>query len=124
MSEFKSWSELSPLEQAAAQYWDMYKDAYGIRPRWIDTTSWTLDQFEEAFAALAESIKQNMAQQELEEEQSIVTLEKRIASLMQSGAKDRAMAIRWIAEAEECNGDMEYLCFLIGVPYGYFTTKE
>jgi hypothetical protein len=120
MSELKSWSELSPLEHAAAQYWDMYKDAYGIRPRWIDTTSWTLDQFEEAFAALAESIKQNNADQELKEKQSIVTLEKRIASLMQSGAKDRAMAIRWIAEAEECNGDMEYLCFLVGVPYGYF----
>jgi hypothetical protein len=61
-----------------------------------------------------------MAQQELEEEQSIVTLEKRIASLLQSGAKDRSMAIRWIAEAEECNGDMEFLCFLVGVPYGYF----
>jgi hypothetical protein len=120
MSEFKSCSELSPLEQAAAQYWDMYKDAYGIRPRWIDTTSWTLEVFEEAFEALAESIKQNMTQQELEEEQSIVTLEKRIASLLQSGAKDRSMAIRWIAEAEECNGDMEYLCFLVGVPYGYF----
>jgi hypothetical protein len=120
MNELKSWSELSPLEQAAAQYWDMYKDAYGIRPRWIDTTSWTLEQFDAEFASLAESIKQNMAQQELEEEQSIVTLEKRIASLMQSGAKDRSMAIRWIAEAEECNGDMEFLCFLVGVPYGYF----
>jgi hypothetical protein len=120
MNELKSWSELSPLEQAAAQYWDMYKDAYGIRPRWIDTTSWTLEQFDAEFASLAESIKQNMAQQELEEEQSIVTLEKRIASLLQSGAKDRSMAIRWIAEAEECNGDMEFLCFLVGVPYGYF----
>jgi hypothetical protein len=120
MSELRSWSELSPLEQAAAQYWDMYKDAYGFRPRWIDTTSWTLEVFEEAFAALAESIKQNNADQELKEKQSTVSLEKRIASLMQSGAKDRSMAIRWIAEAEECNGDMEYLCFLVGVPYGYF----
>ena len=120
MNELKSWSELSPLEQAAAQYWDMYKDAYSIRPRWIDTTSWTLDQFDAEFASLADTIKQNMTQKELEEEQSIVTLEKRIASLLQSGAKDRSMAIRWIAEAEECNGDMEFLCFLVGVPYGYF----
>jgi hypothetical protein len=36
----------------------------------------------------------------------------------------RAMAIRWISEAEDAGSDMEYLCFLVGVPYGYFTTKE
>jgi hypothetical protein len=29
------------------------------------------------------------------------------------------MAIRWIAEAEDAGSDMEYLCFLVGVPYGY-----
>ena len=120
MSELKSWSELSPLEQASAQYWDMYKDAYGVRPRWIDTTSWTLDAFEKEFESLAETIRENNARQELEEKQAIVVLENRIASLMQSGAKDRSMAIRWIAEAEEAGSDMEYLCFLVGVPYGYF----
>jgi hypothetical protein len=124
MSELRSWSELSPLEQAAAQYWDMYKDAYGIRPRWIDTTSWTLEVFEAVFEDLADTIKQNNADQELKEKQSIVSLENRIASLMQSGAKDRSMAIRWIAEAEKSHGDMDYLCFLVGVPYGYFTSKE
>jgi hypothetical protein len=120
MSELRSWSELSPLEHAAAQYWDMYKDAYGFRPRWIDTTSWTLEQFEAVFEDLADTIKQNMTKQELQEKESVVVLEKRIASLLQSGAHNRSMAIRWIAEAEECNGDMEYLCFLVGVPYGYF----
>jgi hypothetical protein len=120
MSEFKSWSELSPLEQASAQYWDMYKDAYGVRPRWIDTTSWTLDAFEKEFESLAETIRENIARQELEEKQAIMVLENRIASLMQSGAKDRSMAIRWIAEAEDAGSDMEYLCFLVGVPYGYF----
>ena len=26
MSEFKSWEEMSVLEQYACQYWDMYKD--------------------------------------------------------------------------------------------------
>jgi hypothetical protein len=123
MSEFKSWSELSPLEQASAQYWDMYKDAHGVRPRWIDTTKWNLDAFEAAFVSLAETIKENNARRELAEQESVVVLEDRIAVLMACGAKDRFMAIRWIAEAEECNGDMEYLCFLVGVPYGYFYSK-
>lgn len=120
MNELKSWSELSPLEQAAAQYWDMYKAAYGVRPRWIDTTSWTLEAFEKEFESLADTIEENNIREEIAEKEAVVLLENRIASLMQSGAKDRAMAIRWIAEAEECGGDMEYLCFLVGVPYGYF----
>jgi hypothetical protein len=30
------------------------------------------------------------------------------------------MALRWIHEAEGSDGDEEYLCFLVGLPYGYF----
>jgi hypothetical protein len=40
--------------------------------------------------------------------------------LLRSGAKDRAMALRWVHEAEETNGDDEYLCYTVGLPYGYF----
>jgi hypothetical protein len=36
------------------------------------------------------------------------------------GAVDREMAMRWIHEAEGSQGDNEYLCFLNGLPYGYF----
>jgi hypothetical protein len=28
--------------------------------------------------------------------------------------------MRWIHEAEGSNGDDEYLCYLVGLPYGYF----
>ena len=41
MEQFKSWEELSDLEQAQATYWDMYKDAYGVRPRGIDISGWS-----------------------------------------------------------------------------------
>jgi hypothetical protein len=73
MEDFKTWGEMTVLEQYACTYWDMYKDAYGVRPRGIDTSAWT-----------------------------------------------REMALRWIHEAEGSNGDDEYLCYLIGLPYGYF----
>lgn len=120
MSEFKSWSELSPLEQAACEFSDFYKEANGFRPRHIDTSSWTLEDFDAEFEVLARVCRENAINQAAAETEAAKVLEARIVSLMQSGAKDRAMAIRWIAEAEECNGDMEYLCFLVGVPYGYF----
>ena len=119
MSELLSWPELSPLEQASWTYSDFFKEAYGFRPH-LDTSSWTLEEFDMAFEELSKVCKENAAMRDAQEAAAVVRFEARIADLIAIGAKDRAMAIHWIAEAEECGGDMEYLCFLVGVPYGYF----
>ena len=120
MNEFKSWEEMSVLEQYACQYWDMYKDAYGVRPRGIDTSSWTEDQFEAEFVSLAKTIDENYKEQLAREEVAKHDFEMRMLSLLQTGATDREMAMRWVHEAEGSNGDDEYLCYLLGLPYRYF----
>jgi hypothetical protein len=117
MSEFKSWEQLSRLEQMACEYSDYYKSAYGFRPRHVDTSTWTVEDFEAAFNELADVCQQNQLHE------AAHRLELRIQSLLSHGAKDRSMAIRWIDEAEGSNGDLEYLCFLVGVRYGYFNTE-
>jgi hypothetical protein len=120
MEDFKSWEEMSLLEQMACQYWDMYKDAYGVRPRGIDTSAWTEEQFLEEFDSLSAVIeRENIARKEAEE-RAAHDFEMRVLGLLQSGAKDRAMALRWVHEAEGSNGDDEFLCYLVGLPYGYF----
>jgi hypothetical protein len=120
MNEFKSWEEMSTVEQYACQYWDMYKDAYGVRPRGIDTSSWTEAEFEAEFVSLSKTIDANYKQQLAQEAVAQHDFEMRVLSLLQTGAKDREMALRWIHEAEGSNGDDEYLCFLLGLPYRYF----
>jgi len=120
MEDFKSWEEMTTVEQYACQFWDMYKDAYGVRPRGIDTSSWTEAEFEAEFVSLSKVIEQeNIARNEAEEKASI-DFEMRVQGLMMSGAKDFEMALRWIHEAEGSNGDEDYLCYLVGLPYGYF----
>ena len=119
-NEFKSWEEMTTLEQYACQYWDMHKDAYGVRPRGINTTEWTEADFEAEFVILAQTIDANYKVQLEQEEKSTIAFEMRVQELLMSGAKDYAMALRWIHEAEGSNGDEEYLCFLVGLPYGYF----
>jgi hypothetical protein len=123
MEAFKSWEEMTVLEQYACQYWDMYKDAYGVRPRGIDTTLWTEDEFEAEFVQLAKVIDANYTEQLAQEEVAKHDFEMRMLSLLQTGAKDRDMAMRWIHEAEGSNGDDEYLCFLLGLPYRYFVKE-
>ena len=120
---FKSWEEMSTLEQYACTYWDMYKDAYGVRPRGIDTTGWTEAQFEAEFVLLGESIDANYKEQLAREEVASHDFEMRILNLLQTGAQDREMALRWIHEAEGSDGDDEYLCYLLGLPYRYFAKE-
>ena len=119
-TEFKSWDELTQLEQAQETYWDMYKDAYGVRPRGIDTSSWTVETFLKEFAYLGLVIEREEANRKMAEASAIFSFEKRVDDLIYSGAKDRATAIRWIHEAEGTQGDDEYLCYTLGLPYMYF----
>ena len=120
MNEFKSWEEMTTLEQYACQFWDMYKDAYGCRPRGIDTSAWTEAEFEAEFVQLSKTIDANYTEQLAQEEVAQHDFEMRVLSLLQTGAKTREMALRWIHEAEGSNGDDEFLCYLVGLPYSYF----
>jgi len=119
MEQFKSWEEMSALEQAQATYSDMYKDAYGVRPRGVDTSAWTLEQFEAEFKMLGQAIEQEETARKASEAQAIVRFEDRVLNLMHTGTC-RERVIAWLMEAESANGDYEYFAFTQGLPYGYF----
>jgi len=120
MEEFKTWEEMSVLEQMACQYWDMYKDAHGIRPRGIDTSAWTEEDFMKEFEYLGRLITEQEEARVEAEHMASVKFEKRVVNLMCMGAGDRETALRWIHEAEGTGGDDEYLCWTLGLSYGYF----
>ena len=118
-TEFKSWEELTPLEQARELYWDMYKDAYGVRPRGVDTSTWTLEQFDAEFKGLGRVIEQEAIASKIAEAAAIVKFEDRVTNLMHTGT-NRERVIAWLMDAEHANGDFEYFCYTQGLPYGYF----
>jgi hypothetical protein len=98
----------------------MYKDAYGVRPRGIDTSTWTLEQFEAEFEGLGVAIDAEEIERKGTEAKATELFERRVAELISVGAKDYEMAMRWIHEAEETNGDDDYLAWTLGLPYQYF----
>jgi hypothetical protein len=79
-----------------------------------------MKDFETELEVLQFVITRNEAQRRADEAEAAVRFEARVASIIELGAKDREMALRWIHEAEGTNGDDEFLCYCVGVPYGYF----
>jgi hypothetical protein len=118
-TEFKSWEELSDLERAQCTYWDMHKDAYGVRPRCIDTSTWTMADFEAEFVILGQAIDRREAERQSAEARAIVEFEDRVANLIHTGT-NRERVIAWLMDAEGANGDFEYFCYTQGLPHGYF----
>jgi hypothetical protein len=114
-------NEMTRTEELQSIYWDMYKDAHGIRPRHVDTTHWTEEMFVAEFEALELAIRQEELLRAFNEGQAIERFEVRMANLMATGAQDRATAIRWIMDAEGADGDTEYADYLLGLPYGYIS---
>jgi hypothetical protein len=122
MSDFRSWEELSLLEQMQCQFWDMYKDAHGIRPRGIDTSSWTEEDFRTEFEYLGKVIDANFEEEKRQQAEAIVRFEDRVANLMHANT-NRERVIAWLMDAEGADGDPEYMCYLCGLPYGYFNKE-
>ena len=119
-TEFTTWEDMTTLEQYACTYWDMYKDAFGIRPRGIDTSSWTEADYLAEFKQLGEIIDQEEITRKAAEAINLEKFERRVAELISIGAKNMDMAMRWIHEAEGTNGDNDYLAWTLGLPYQYF----
>lgn len=124
MEAFKTWEEMTVLEQMACQFWDMYKDAYGVRPRGVDTSAWTEADFLKEFGYLNLVIEREAVQRREAEAKAILAFEDRVGILLGMGADDREMALRWIHEAEGTNGDDEFLCYTLGLPYRYLAVDK
>jgi hypothetical protein len=98
----------------------MYKDAHGVRPRGIDTSTWTMQDFQLEFASLQEVIVREEANRQVAEKEAVDKFEQHVTNTICMGARDRETALRWIMDASNANGDWEYLCYDLGLPYQYF----
>ena len=116
----KSWEEMSEHEQLSAIHYDMYKDAHGIRPRWIDYSTLTVSELRQSIEQLESEISFQIAEEEKRQADAIQEFEASVQNAIEFGAGSRETALRWLMDASEAYGDWEYFCFLNGLPYGYF----
>ena len=114
----REWDQLSEREQLETIYSDAYKDAYGFRPR-----GHVFDTVEELRAAIercSAEIELRIAEEKESMRRAMLEFEASVASVIETGAADRATALRWIADADGCADDLEHLCYVNGLPFSYF----
>jgi len=107
------------LEELMDEYCDYHKDVHGVKARWIYNTGVTVEELKRMLASLE---RQYHEQVEFERKQSArneQAAREQIRVLMQHGAQDVAMAIRWLHDAQDTQGDNRFLDFDLGCTYGF-----
>lgn len=102
---------------------DLHKDAYGFRPSelfWEEWLSASDAQKQKIWDSLERALQVTIAEEKEREAVAKERFEALVAKTIQSGARDREQALRWIMDASNCNGDWEFLCWEHGLPYRYF----
>jgi hypothetical protein len=79
-----------------------------------------MQDFQLEFASLQEVIVREEANRQVAEKEAVAKFEQHVTNTICMGARDRETALRWIMDASNANGDWEYLCYDLGLPYHYF----
>jgi hypothetical protein len=108
---------MSIINELASTYSDLYKDVHGFRPRGMGEL--TIDQYHSEIDWLQQELTKQVEEERITQQQNIIQFEERINNTIQRGAGDRSTALRWIHQAEGTDGDNDYLCFTLNIPYGY-----
>jgi len=106
---------------------DLHKDAYGFRPSqsfWAIFAASNGDQKQAIWDDLCDALEATVARERQEQDEAIKRFNNRLNKLYEVVAKDFEMAIRWLHESCDTNGDDDYLEFMLGLPYGYITKSR
>lgn len=101
---------------------DLHKDAYGFRPSqsfWAILAAADADQKQAIWDDLLDTLDSTLEREAMEQVRAIERFERLVAELVNCGAKDFEMAIQWLHQSNETDGDDEYLEYRLGLPYGH-----
>ena len=106
---------------------DLHKDAYGFRPGEYFWSSWTGSSDAEKqviWDNLIINLDREMEREREAQAAAIVRFEERILDTMSVVVSaNRGDVVRYFADMEGCDDDLEHLEYLMGLPYGYITKE-
>ena len=113
----------SHQEELVSIFWDYYKEVNGFRPMQIDTSKLTKSQLKQEINDLKIQRKVVFSEKREREEIAKFSIELRMKTLTEKGFINRSDALLQI-HLEECtDGNDEYLCSTLGLPFFYFFNR-
>jgi hypothetical protein len=107
---------------------DLHKDAYGFRPNrdwWVEWNLLDDNGKQELWDSLIEALKRTIADTESREQRAMAQTEAYIQNILETvSGSTRADAIRFLDDTYGTNGDINFLEYHLGVPYGYLTGQK
>ena len=111
---------INRLDELRSIYSDMYKDAYGFRPRNSDTIAvLTEEALTTEINYLQKVINLSIERERLEQRKAEVEFEKLVADKLAAGVVNRDAALQQILQEADCDS-LEFLCWTYNLPYSYF----
>ena len=109
---------MTELQELESIYCDMHKDVYGVKARWYKAES--VEQARADLDRLGKELDAQIEQDKKFQQEAIAAFEQVVKEHCQG---DFEAAKRWQHQAYDTQGDDEYLCYRLGLPYGYFTDR-
>jgi hypothetical protein len=108
-------------------YSDLYKDAFGCRPSsnmMQSFYSMSNDEQDAECSSLSERVSQRIAEEKAMQVEAVREFEALVLKTIVDGAKNRATAIKWLADADNCLDDAEHFCWKNGLPLDYIKSFD
>ena len=99
--------------------YDGYKDAHGIRPRWIAFDTMSIAELEAMADQVSSEVAEAIECEKREQDTAAVEFEARLVDLIKVGAGDRTTAIRWLMDAGDYMHGADALRYDFGLAWGY-----
>ena len=81
--------------------WDSYKEAYGIRPRFMDFESMSMDQLRKEADSCANAAEETFQREKEDAAMSVEEFKQAVQKTIELGANNEETALRWMTQAEE-----------------------
>jgi hypothetical protein len=109
---FDTMAPMTELEELESLYCEMHKDVHGVKARWYHAES--VEKAREVLAHLEEALKIQLDHDKQAQQLAIAAFQELVKSYGFENAKC------WQHQAYGTQGDDEFLCYRLGLPYGYF----
>lgn len=106
---------------------DLHKDAHGYRPRgffWAEWAAADADAKQRIWDGLIDDLNQSNIEEGLRQQAAIAATEVRIQAILDTVVgSTREDAIRFLDDVYDTRGDINFLEYHLGIPYGYLTGR-